>query len=252
MLVDVHCHLDFPHFDPDREEVIRKCLDNDIIIVNSIISLDRLDPFLDLAKKYENVYYTIGMPPTELSSSLARNTLKEIEKHLATSRKFVGVGEVGLDYYWIKETEAREKEVENFHIFLDFIEKKKLPVVIHSRDAERDVINILRERNLKVLLHCFSGSKKLALEAVNLGYLISIPTSIAYSKQKQMLAKELPLENLVLETDSPFLAMKPKSRNEPINIKYSVEKIAKLKGIDKSKIEEVTFENSREFFNLKV
>ena len=126
-----------------------------------------------------------------------------------------------------------------------------LPLVIHSRDSESDIIEELKSSDRNAILHCFSGTVKQAEEAISLGCIISIPASIAYSKQKQELARKIPFDRIVLETDAPYLPPVPKTRNEPANVKLAALKIAGLKGIDYSIVEKVTTENARKFFNLK-
>ncbi len=247
MLVDVHAHIDFSHFDQDRDEVIKRAEKEKILIVTSGMGSGGMKRTLELAERYENIFATLGVSPTEFDE-------KEIEDCINLIRdnrdKIIGIGEVGLDYYWVKESEKRKHEMKNFKRFIELSNELDLPLVVHSRDAEEDVIKMLRDFDTGAILHCFGGSVKLAEEAVMSGSLISIPTSVVYSKQKQEMVREIPLKDLVLETDAPFLAPVPRTRNEPINLKLSVQKIADIKGVDIAVVEDTTTENAKRFFNL--
>jgi TatD DNase family protein len=139
----------------------------------------------------------------------------------------------------------------NFQSFIDLAKELCLPLVIHSRDAEDDVLRILKENDVSALLHCFSGSVESALDAAAFGHLISIPASVVHSKSKQKMAEALPLESMVLETDAPYLSPAPKTRNEPANVSVSCEKIAQLKGIKPDAVASTTTHNAVRFFDLK-
>ena len=247
MLIDTHTHLDFEQFDKDRGAVIKKAKEADVAILNSFVgAAEGVEKSLGLAKQYD-VYTTVGLSPTELDGEKVDERIKLIRKHKSD---IVGVGEVGLDYYWVKEKEKHRIEQENFKKFILLSDELSLPLVIHSRDTEEDVIMMLRDANKRAILHCFSGTVKQAFNAISFECLISIPTSIIYSKKKQKLVEELPIESMVLETDAPYLSPVPKTRNEPANIKLSAEKIAGIKGVDTSDIEDITTSNAKEFFNI--
>ena len=247
MLIDTHTHLDFPQFDNDRNEIIKKAEQENILIITSAMGPDRIKKTLEIIEKHDNIFATFGLSPQEFDEKIIKETIALIRKH---KDKIVGIGEVGLDYYWIKDSEKRKKEMENFKIFIELSDELKLPLVIHSRDAEGGVICELEKSGKPALMHCFSGSKEQAERAICFGCLISIPTSIIYSKQKQRLAKDLPLESMVLETDAPYLSPIPKTRNEPVNVKLSAEKIAEVKNIDLEVVEETTTKNAGNFFGI--
>jgi len=249
MLIDVHAHLDFPQFDSDRWDVIERARREKILVINSGMGPEGIEKTISLAKKYDNIFATLGLSPQEFKKEIIDKTVELIRRY---RNEILGIGEVGLDYYWIKDSNSREKELENFNRFIELSRELKLPLVIHSRDAEADVINRLKEENLPVILHSFSGSPEQAEEAISFGCLISIPVSVVYSKRKQKLVENLPLESMVLETDAPYLSPRPKTRNEPINIKLTRDKIAKIKDIDKEIIEEITTKNAKGFFDLKL
>ncbi|RLI92433.1 MAG: DNase [Candidatus Altiarchaeales archaeon] len=248
MLIDVHSHLDFPQFDNDREYVIERASREDIIIINSGLGPEGIERTLSLSERYENVLATLGLSPQEFDGNVICEVINLIRKY---RDEIVGIGEVGLDYYWVRDGEKRKLEMENFEKFMDLSIELNLPLVIHSRDAENDVIEKLIEYDMGALLHCFSGNLRQAEKAISIGCLISIPTSVVYSKQKQKLVREIPLENIVLESDSPYLSPVPRTRNEPINIKMSLKKISEIKNIDIEEIAEVTTKNAMSFFNLQ-
>ncbi len=249
MLIDVHAHLDFPQFDSDREQIIEKARKGGILVINSGMGPDGIEKTISLVKRYDNIFATLGLSPQEFEKEIIDETVELIRRY---RNDILGIGEVGLDYYWIKDPHERRKELENFNRFIELSRELELPLVIHSRDAEEDVINRLKEENLPVILHSFSGNPEQAEDAISLGCLISIPASVVYSKKKQKLVEDLPLESIVLETDAPYLSPKPRTRNEPVNIKLTRDKIAKIKGIDKAIVEESTTENAKRFFDLKL
>jgi TatD DNase family protein len=247
MNYDVHCHLSFPEFDRDRDEIVKRALGNEIGIINSSVSPEEIGKAMEISEKYENVYWTLGLSASEIDENKVENTIKAIrlnKKHL------IGIGEVGLDYYWVKDEKKRAVERINFEKFIMLSTSLDLPLVVHSRNAEEDCLKILQEHGKKALMHCFSGTMEQAEKAIKLGCLISIPTNITHSKQKQELASRTPISSIVLETDAPYLSPIPKTRNEPVNIRKSVEAIAELKGIKKEEVEKTTSENARRFFNL--
>jgi TatD DNase family protein len=247
MLIDVHAHLDFSQYDADRDAVVERAREEDVIIINSGLGTTGIGKTLALTEKYENVYATLGLAPTEFD-------VKEIDASIELIRqnreKIVGIGEVGLDYYWVKDDEKRAQEAVNFRRFIELSQELRLPLVIHSRDAEEDLLRILKEENIKSLLHCFGGDAQLAAGAAKDGHLISIPANLAHSKQKQAVVKAVPLESLVLETDSPYLSFVPKARNEPVNVKHTAKKIAEIKGITCETVEAATTANAKKFFSL--
>ncbi len=246
MLIDTHAHLDFPQFDNDRKDVIERAKKEGILIINSGLGPDGIENTIKLVDEYR-IFATLGLSPTEFNEDIIENTIDLIKKY---RNKIVGIGEVGLDYYRVKEPEKRRKEIENFRIFIELSNELNLPLLVHSRDAESDVIKELRSADKTAILHCFSGTINQAKEAIYFGCILSVPTSIVYSKQKQELVKGIPLGSIVLETDSPYLSYAPKTRNEPINVKLIAEKISEIKGIDSSVVEKITTENAMKFFNM--
>jgi TatD DNase family protein len=248
ILFDVHCHLSFPQFDGDRDEVIKRASQQGIQMINASVSVEEIPKARELASKHENVYWTLGLSASETNTEKVEETIQAIREN---RKHVIGIGEVGLDYYWIKDETLREIERKNFERFIQLAVELNLPLVVHSRDAEEDCINMLEKHGKKALLHCFSGSIQQAEKAIKFGCLISIPTNVTHNKQKQNLAESLPLKALVLETDAPYLSPTPKTRNEPVNIKKSIEKIAELKKVGEKEVEEATTINAKRFFDLR-
>lgn len=181
------------------------------------------------------------------SDEKIKKTLKQIEQN---SHKITAIGEIGLDYYWVKDEKQRERQRKLFKDLLTLATKIKKPVIIHSRGAEEDTIKLLKEfPKAKVHLHCFGGSKKLMEEGIKQGYYFSIPTSITRSQQFQLLTKLLPEKQMLTETDSPYLKHDLKIEyNEPANIIYAVKEIAKIKQISEKEAEEIIYKNYKNLF----
>jgi len=250
MLIDTHAHLDMPQFDNDREDVILRAKQKNITIINSLISPDKYNDYLIFFEKFDNLFLTLGLAPVDLEQSRVDLALELIET-LSKHDKIAGIGEVGLDYYWVTDENDRKIEIENFYKFIELSNKLNLPLIVHSRDAEEDSIEILKESaRMPVLLHCFSGSSELATSAASGGFMISIPTNVVYSKKKKRMVESLPIESIVLETDAPYLSCEPKTRNEPVNIIKSAKEIAQLKKMSFEEVARITSENARRFFNL--
>jgi len=249
MLIDVHAHLDLPQFDSDRGEVIERARREEILVINSGMGPEGIEKTISLSKKYDNVFATLGLSPREFRKGVIDKTKELIRRY---RNEIVGIGEVGLDYYWVRDSSSRGRELENFDEFIELSRELNLPLVVHSRDAEGDVIDRLKKEDLPVILHSFSGSPEQAEVAVSFGCLISIPVSLVYSKRKQKLVENLPLESMVLETDAPYLSPIPKTRNEPVNIKLTRDEIAKIKNIDRDIVEDITTKNAKKFFDLKL
>jgi len=241
-LIDTHAHLDFPEFDRTRPEVIARAKASGVGIINCCLTSDGWVK----VKDNKDLFLMTGCCPYRFSDwepqwKLVNENIDNI----------IGVGEIGLDYYWVKEDHGRKREEENFLRFLKLAREHDKPVLIHSRNAEKRALEILkREKVEKAIMHCFSGMLEDALRAVDMGYLVSIPTNIVNSKQKQEFAKKLPLESIVLETDAPYLSPEHGKINEPANVVLSAKKIAEIRGIDFGQVCSVTTRNAREFFKI--
>ena len=250
-LVDVHCHLDDEEFDNDLDDVIRRAKKYGVIaIVNSALGPESIEKSLQIAQKYKNyVFLSFGLEPYNLDDSDYKATLDLIKKH---KDEIVAVGEVGLDYYYIRDHNERKIMEDRFREFIDLAKKINKPLVVHSRSAGKFAIRILIDEGAKqVLMHAFDGGSSWVKRGVDEGYFFSVPPSVIRSQQKKKMVRILPLENMMLETDSPVLGPEPKARNEPMNVLYSLREIASIKQISEKTVAEKTTENAIKFFNFK-
>lgn len=249
MMIDTHCHL-FKQYYNNIEEVIKK-MGNNIIIVSGTNKEDNQE-VIKLCNQYKNVYGTIGIHPTEIASADEMN-FTWIENNLSNS-KIVGIGEIGLDYYWNKENKEKQKEI--FIKQIELAKKYKKPIIVHSRDAINDTYQILKEygRNIKINLHCFTGSIEMANEFIKLGCKLGIGGVITFKNNVKLVevVKKIPIEAILLETDSPFLSPEPLrgKQNEPYNILYIAKKIAEIKEESLETILKITTQNAISQFDV--
>lgn len=242
--IDSHCHLYFSQFDEDREKVIQKSKKELDFVVVPGTDLENNKKSLKLEKKHpEFIKANLGVHPTYTDSF---DELKEIKRQIRENDP-KAVGEIGLDHHHVTEKEMREKQKKVFKEMLELAEELDKPVVVHSREAEQRCIDILDSYSLQdVFLHCFNGKPSLAEKAVNKGMKIGITTQVLYSNRVQEIAELLDIENILLETDSPFLYRG--ERNEPLNVLESVEKIAEIKKLEKKNVIARTTHNARKVF----
>jgi len=236
--------------------MVGKCIEEirDMIVVESGLNYETNEIVLEESKQ-ENVYFSAGLHPTEvvkLSELEIEKTIKQI-KNLCENSKCIGVGEIGLDYYWHKDKKEIDKQKHYFRKLLELAESIKKPVIIHSRDAELDCLEIMESYNIKAVMHSFMPKKdwKIALnKALDLGYYISIPAIIVKNKRLKKIARDTPLEKMFTETDSPFLDPEGNRNNRPYKVKYAIEEIAKIKGLDFEEVESQIDKNFNELLNL--
>lgn len=242
-IIDTHTHLCDPVFDPDREEVLLRAeaagVCTVIIVAENLPDAERN---LELAAKYPQLKAAAGLYPTYLELETMEVMISFIRRE---REKLVAIGEVGLDFWVVKEDPKKELQQEIFGRFIDLSLDLDLPLNVHSRSAGRHAIAMLLEKGArKVQLHAFDGKAAAALPAVEAGFFFSIPPSIVRSRQKQKLVKQLPLSSLLIETDSPVLGPVPGERNEPSNAALVVKTIAELKNIDRKEVLEAAFKNT--------
>ncbi|MDD5596045.1 MAG: TatD family hydrolase [Candidatus Omnitrophica bacterium] len=253
MFIDTHCHLDFPEFDQDRDEVIRRSKEQGIdFLVNIGSSLKSSAASLELAQKYDFVYASVGIHPHEAD----RFNLQEEKtlRQLAQKEKVVAVGEIGLDYY--RNFSKAENQKPLFLALIKLAKDFNLPLIIHTRQAESDTLKILKDMlPLRAVVHCFSGNAQFLKECLDLGFFISFTCNVTYKKAQDLreIIKLTPLERIFLETDAPYLSPEGLrgKRNEPINVKYVAEEIVKAKGISLEEVARITSNNAKDFFNLR-
>lgn len=243
--VDAHCHIDFEQFDEDREEIISEAREVLEFIVNAGSNIEHNNSALELSNEFPDfVIPTLGLHPCYTDDFDQLNEVKQqIREHDP-----VAIGEIGLDHHHVQDEELRERQEEVFRELLQLAEDLQKPVVIHSRDAEKKAVEILREYDLPdVMLHCFNGTPELAERAVNSGMTIGITTQVLYSSRVQKIVEKLETEELLLETDSPYLYRG--ERNKPVHVIESAEKIAEIKSSSPEKVTESTTQNARRIFN---
>ncbi len=249
MLVDTHFHFDGNDKNEIKElvDAARKVKVHYMIASGSDLS----DNFLNIEKfkDFDNIFFSCGYHP-EVCNDVKEDDYKNLEL-LLNNKKVVAIGEIGLDYHYGKDD--RNKQIELFKRQLDLATKYNLPVVIHTRDAFLDTYNILKNYKLKGVIHCFSGSNETAKQYISLGYFLGIGGVVTFknSKLKDVL-KEIGINNIVLETDSPYLSPFRGSKNEPKNIIVIAEFISEYLNIPIEKIEKVTTDNVKQLFNIDI
>jgi TatD DNase family protein len=252
MLVDSHCHLDFPEFAPELDAVIARAGAAGVGVCVSIgTTLAKFAGVCAVAERFDNVWCTVGIHPHEAKVEPldGPNPLVEAAQH----PKVVGIGETGLDYYY--EHSPREAQIINFRAHIAAARTTGLPLVVHTRDADDDTIAVLREEMAAArftgLIHCFTGTQRLADAALELGLLISVSGIATFKKSEELRAvlKTVPLERLLVETDAPYLAPMPHrgKRNEPAFVAHTAAALAALKGVPVDQVGQITTEN---FFRL--
>jgi TatD DNase family protein len=242
-LIDTHAHICDSSFDPDREDVLKNAEAAGVAAVISVgENISDAYRNLNLAAKYPIIKPAAGLYPTILDPSGADEMQAFLQKKCT---KLVAIGEVGLDYWMIKTESDRELQKTIFKGFIKLAKELHLPLNVHSRSAGRHAVALLLECDAaKVQMHAFDGKASTALPALEAGYFFSIPPSVIRSRQKQKLVKNLPLTNLLVETDSPVLGPEPKKRNVPANVAVSIKAIAELKNIDENEVIENVSENT--------
>lgn len=249
-LIDTHAHLDMYE---DWDVIIKNAKENGIKkIIIPAVETEYFQKILDIANSYEDVYCMMGIFPTE-AKNWHDGILDDI-KEFAKNKKVVSIGEIGLDYYWDKSFVDEQKDI--FIKQVKLANELELPIEIHDREAHKDVFDILVEYNKTsdVVFHCFSGSVEFARECLKQGWYIALGGVVTFKnavKTKEV-AKDVPLDRLMLETDSPYLTPVPfrGKENQPAYVRYVADEIAKLKGIDVKEVIEATTKNAERVFGI--
>lgn len=262
---DSHAHYNDEKFNEDREEIIEKIYSEDITkFISAGYSLESSKKGIELAEKYDYIYTTSGISPNDVKESIeeTQKDIDELKKLIIEYKrgkkekdKLVGIGEIGLDYYWNKEN----KEIQKYA----FIEQIKLanelnlPIAIHTREAVMDTLEILKQNpvNKKGVFHCCPFNRELVKEALKLGFYISIagPVTFKNSKNAPEIIDMIPIDRMLIETDSPYLAPEPVrgTRNDSRNVKYTAQKIAELKGLTLEEVAKATYRNAEKLYNIE-
>lgn len=281
MLTDSHAHLNFSAYDKDLKDVIKRCNQNEMIVINVGSQLDTSKKACQLAKEHNNFFASVGVHPIHLGNSKldqleakehkhfldmsADQTLDELDD-LAKNEKVVAIGETGLDYYHLLDKEIKKTkklQMEYFVRHIELSQKNNLPLVLHCRGAKEDpfvayflMYDILKTQNGRGVLHCFGGNYDIAKKFIDMGYYIGFTGVITFKKgneELQSVVKKIPMDRILIETDCPYITPEPLrgQRNEPANVKFIAAKVAELKGLTVEEVIEATYRNSRELFNLQ-
>lgn len=252
MFIDAHCHLEDDQFKDDLDAVVARAVTAGVVtMVTAGSDIATSQATVALAERFPAVYATVGIHPHH-AAAFSQTTLHAI-RALSQRRKVVAIGEIGLDLHY-PDSAPREIQEKSFVAQLDLAQELDKPVVIHDRDAHAPVMAILEARRgkLRGMLHCFSGSLEMARRAVDLGYYISFAGNVTFSNARELhvVAAALPLERILIETDSPYLSPRRGRRNEPANVIAVAAKIAELQKVDPSVVQEAAAHNSRMLFRL--
>ena len=258
MIIDSHCHLDFPNLFEQLKSVVQRAKNNKINYLLTICTtLESFNKIELIVKEYKNIYGTFGIHPHETEKHTHINSDYIIEL-IKKNKKIIGVGESGLDFYYNHSQKDIQKK-----IFIEHIEaasKLNIPLIVHSRNAEIDTYEILKseikKKKLKVLIHCFTGSKEFAHKLIDLGCYISVSGIITFKNSSALVdaVSYVPIENLLVETDSPYLAPLPHrgKPNEPSYIIHTIDKLAEIKKVSKETVMRYTTNNFKNLFNINL
>lgn len=262
MLIDSHAHINLLAFDRDREQVFARAKQGGVrAIINIGLDVKSSRASLKLAKKYDDVFSTVGFHPHE-ASEMTDDSLGVLAE-LAKDKRVVAVGEIGLDFY--RNLSPRPSQIEAFRKQLDLAIELSLPVVVHCRQAHKETFNILSDwvrstlsagRLRRGVIHCFSGDIGMALKYIEIGFYISLAGSVTYPSAGELLqvAREIPLDRLLIETDAPFLAPQAYrgKRNEPAYVALIAEKVAQAREVPRETVANAAAKNTIELFNLPI
>lgn len=254
MIFESHAHYDDKAFDEDRKELLNSFKENGIgYVVNIGSTIENSKETIELAKKNDFIYGSIGVHPSE-TKNLTDDDMR-ILVDMSKEQKVIAIGEIGLDYYW--DSPNRDVQKKWFEHQLHLAKDVRLPVVIHSRDAARDTYEMIKEANLdeyRGVIHCFSYPKEVAKQYIDMGYYIGVGGIVTFKNGRKLkeVVQYIPLENILLETDAPYLAPEPNRgrRNTSLNLKYIVAEIAKIKNIEYDKVVEITRKNALKLFQM--
>ena len=276
MIFDSHAHYEDKRFAPDRDELLCAMRENNIgRIINVGSTLDTSKESIELTEQYEDIYAAVGIHPSEVafpfdgdesnklsiddSIKIMPSVIEEL-RNLSSYGKCVSIGEIGLDYYWDKDKENHELQKKWFTSQLELAAEVNKPVIVHSRDANKDTFDILKDAkttfNTNAVVHCYSGSPEMAREYIKLGYYIGVGGVVTFKngKKLQETVEEIPIESILVETDCPYMAPEPYRgrRNDSTKLSYIVERIAAIKGISTKEVEDVTWENACRFYGVSI
>ena len=250
MFIDTHLHIG-DSFGVNPDLYVKNAKEANVkLLIASFCEKDDIMLSTKFVENYDSLYASIGYHP-EVANKIVDYDFEILEKMVKNNPKIIAIGEIGLDYYWNKDN--KQKQIDVFRKQLEIAEKLNVPVVIHSRDSIGETYEILSEYKVRGVIHCFSGSLEMAKKFIDLGFILGIGGVLTFKNSKlSSVIKEVSLENIVLETDSPYLAPEPNRGkiNESSNIPYIAEKIASIKNISLEKVAEITTKNAIILFDL--
>lgn len=251
-MVDSHAHLEDEKYDRDREKVIEECKKDLTFLINVGSNLLTSKQSIELAHNYDFIYASVGIHPHDAQREFDK--VEEIER-LALQEKVVAIGEIGLDYYYDDPPKEFQKEI--FIKQIRLAKKLNLPIIIHDRDAHGDILDILKQewtKDLRGVFHSYSGSVEMAFQVIEMNFYISLggPVTFKNAKKPKEVAKAVPIEKLLIETDSPYLTPEPYrgKRNTPVYVKFVAKKIAELREMPYEEVCRITAENAIKLFNI--
>jgi TatD DNase family protein len=254
MLFDTHAHYNAEQFAEDRDEVLSSMNENDVqLIMNPATKVSEFDEIIAMCERYPFMYGAVGIHPEEVDTfdDAAPDMIRRFAKH----PKIKAIGEIGLDYYWVKDNKELQKRI--LGIQVDIARELKLPVIIHDRDAHGDTLDLLREHKVWEcggVFHCYSGSAEMVREILDWGMYIGFGGALTFKNASRPIsaAVAVPLERLVIETDSPYMAPVPMrgKRNSSVYVSYVAQKLAEIKGIDAEEMKRICFENGKRLYNI--
>lgn len=253
-LFDTHAHLDDEQFDNDRDEIINKIRESGVVNVMEIgSSAENSKLAVEIAEKHDFIYCSVGIHP-EFAESADTDDFEKIKTLAKSSNKVKAIGEIGIDYHY-DDCASREKQIRCFETQIDIAKELGLPIIVHDRDSKGDTLKVLKEKQVSNgVVHCFSGSAETAKILVNMGFMISFTGVITFKNARRAIEalKVIPLDRLMIETDSPYMAPEPHrgKRNDSRYVKYVAEKMADVKGISFAELCDITYENGKKFFNI--
>lgn len=255
MIFDTHAHYDDKQFDPDREELLASMKDQGIgTIVDVGSNMETSAWIVEAVKRYPMMYGAVGVHPSD-TADLTDEDIDTLKEYAAMD-KILAIGEIGLDYYW--DEPEREIQKKWFEAQIELAREVKLPIIIHSRDAAKDTYDIMKSlhaEDIGGVVHCFSYSKEMARQFLDMGFYIGIGGVVTFKNAKTLkeVAAYAPLNRIVLETDCPYLSPEPNrgKRNSSLNLNYVAEALSQIKGIDKEELIAVTEENARRLYRMK-
>ncbi len=250
-VIDTHAHYDDSAFDTDRNELLNDILGTSVEKIITIgCSLESSRNAIEIAEKFPSVYASVGIHPSDCMG-LPENYI-EILSEMSRSKKVVAIGEIGLDYHY--DGYDRDTQIDCFVKQLELAEKLSLPVIIHSREATADTMDILRKYKPRGVVHCFSGSVETAHEIISLGMMISFTGVLTFKNSKKAVeaCKEIPIERIMLETDSPYMSPVPHrgDRNNSSYVFHVAEKVAEIKNMTVDEVIKICNDNANKFFGL--